>query len=186
MTIRSSALLLGVGLAASFAALTFAAPPDGGNTPVAEQRTAPEFQGIDTWLNSQPLKLEDLRGKVVLVDFWTYTCINCLNHLPYVKDWNAKYKDKGLVVVGVHTPEFAYEKSTKNVQEAIQRLQIQHAVAQDNRYATWKAFNNQYWPAVYLIDKQGRIVYSHFGEGSYGETEKKIQSLLAQPAAAGT
>lgn len=185
MTIRSSALLLGVALAASFAALTFAAPPAGGNTPVGEQRAAPEFQGIDTWLNSQPLKLEDLRGKVVLVDFWTYTCINCLNHLPYVKDWNAKYKDKGLVVVGVHTPEFAYEKSTKNVQEAIKRLQIEHAVAQDNSYATWKAFNNQYWPAVYLIDKQGRIVYSHFGEGSYGETEKKIQSLLAQPAAAG-
>jgi thiol-disulfide isomerase/thioredoxin len=186
MTLRSGALLFGVALAASFAALTFAAPPSGGNTPVAEQRAAPDFQGIDTWLNSQPLKLEDLRGKVVLVDFWTYTCINCLNHLPYVKDWNAKYKDKGLVVVGVHTPEFAYEKSTKNVQEAIQRLQIKHAVAQDNRYATWRAFDNQYWPAVYLIDKQGRIVYSHFGEGSYAETEKKIQSLLAQPAAAGT
>jgi thiol-disulfide isomerase/thioredoxin len=181
MNIRASALLFGVALATSLAALTFAEPQNGGDTPVPEQRTAPEFRGIDTWLNSQPLKLDELRGKVVLVDFWTYTCINCLNHLPYVKDWHAKYKDQGLVVVGVHTPEFAYEKSTKNVQEAIKRLQIQHAVAQDNSYATWKAFGNQYWPAVYLIDKQGRIVYSHFGEGSYDQTEKKIQSLLAQP-----
>jgi len=167
-------------LAASVAVLTFAAPPLGGGTPAGEVQQAPEFQGIDQWLNSPPLKLEVLRGKVVLVDFWTYTCINCLNHLPYVKEWNEKYKDKGLVVVGVHTPEFAYEKSTKNVQDAIQRLQIRHAVAQDNHYATWKAFRNQYWPAVYLIDKQGRIVYSHFGEGSYGTTEKKIQALLAE------
>ena len=172
-------------VAASVAVLTFAAPPLGGDTPAGEVQQAPEFQNIDQWLNSPPLKLEALRGKVVLVDFWTYTCINCLNHLPYVKDWNEKYKDKGLVVVGVHTPEFAYEKSAKNVQDAIQRLQIKHAVAQDNHYATWKAFRNQYWPAVYLIDNQGRIVYSHFGEGSYGTTEKKIQALLAEQTPAG-
>lgn len=189
MRIRSSALFFAVAIAASAAALTltFAAPsPLGGDVPAADAVPAPEFQNIDTWLNSQPLKLSELRGKVVLVDFWTYTCINCLNHLPYVKDWNEKYKDKGLVVVGVHTPEFAYEKSTKNVKDAIQRLQIKHAVAQDNSYGTWKAFRNQYWPAVYLIDKQGKIVYSHFGEGSYGTTEKKIQALLAEPSPAGS
>lgn len=184
---RSPAAFFAVALTASAAALTltFAAPSfGGGDVPAAEAQAAPEFQNIDTWLNSPPLKIEQLRGKVVLVDFWTYTCINCLNHLPYVKDWNEKYKDKGLMVVGVHTPEFAYEKSTQNVKDAIQRLQIRHAVAQDNSYGTWKAFRNQYWPAVYLIDKQGKIVYSHFGEGSYGTTEKKIQALLAEPSPA--
>ena len=183
-TFRSNALFAVAAVAASVAALTFAAPPMGGAVKAGEARQAPEFQQIDTWLNSEPLKLEALRGKVVLVDFWTYTCINCLNHLPYVQEWHQKYKDQGLVVVGVHTPEFAYEKSTRNVQDAIKRLQIKHAVAQDNSYGTWRAFNNQYWPAVYLIDKQGKIVYSHFGEGSYGTTEKKIQALLAEPAAA--
>ena len=142
-------------------------------------RTAPEFSGIDTWLNSKPLRLAELKGQVVLVDFWTYTCINCLNHLPAVKSWHEKYAAQGLVTVGVHTPEFAYEKSTRNVQQAIERLGIKHAVAQDNAYATWRAFNNQYWPAIYLIDKEGRIVYHHFGEGRYAETEKAIQGLLA-------
>jgi thiol-disulfide isomerase/thioredoxin len=182
MSIRSNVFLAIAAVAASVAVLTFAAPPPGGDVPASAAQQAPEFQNIDKWLNSEPLKLQELRGKVVLVDFWTYTCINCLNHLPYVKEWNEKYKDKGLVVVGVHTPEFAYEKSTKNVQDAIKRLEIKHAVAQDNSYGTWKAFNNQYWPAVYLIDKQGKIVYSHFGEGSYGTTEKKIQALLAEPS----
>ena len=186
MSIRSNVVLAVAAVAASVAVLTFAAPPAGGDIAASAAQQAPEFQNIDKWLNSEPLKLQELRGKVVLVDFWTYTCINCLNHLPYVKEWNEKYKDKGLVVVGVHTPEFAYEKSTKNVQDAIQRLQIKHAVAQDNHYATWKAFKNQYWPAVYLIDKQGRVVYSHFGEGSYGTTEKKIQALLAEQPAAGS
>lgn len=186
MTMKSIFLLGVAAVAASVGILTAAAPTAGGELASSAAQVVPEFQNIDQWLNSQPLKLEDLRGKVVLVDFWTYTCINCLNHLPYVKAWNEKYKDKGLVVVGVHTPEFAYEKSTKNVQDAIKRLQIKHAVAQDNSYGTWKAFNNQYWPAVYLIDKQGKIVYSHFGEGSYGTTEKKIQALLAEPASAST
>lgn len=187
MTMKSNVLLGLAAVAAAIGILTAAAPASGGDVASSTARTAPEFQNIDHWLNSQPLKLQDLRGKVVLVDFWTYTCINCLNHLPYIKEWNAKYKDQGLVVVGVHTPEFAYEKSTRNVQEAISRLQITHAVAQDNHYATWKAFDNQYWPAVYLIDKQGKIVYSHFGEGSYGTTEKKIQALLAEqvPATGG-
>jgi thiol-disulfide isomerase/thioredoxin len=126
--------------------------------------------------------MESLRGQVVLVDFWTYSCINCLNALPYVQAWDAKYKSQGLVVVGVHTPEFGYEKSDKNLAAAIARLKIRHAVAQDNGYATWRAFDNEYWPAVYLIDKQGRIVYSHVGEGDYAQIEKRIEGLLAQPA----
>lgn len=184
MRIRPSLLPFAAATAASIAAFTFAASPNGGSPPGGSLRAAPEFQQIDTWINSPPLRLDALRGQVVLVDFWTYTCINCLNHLPAVKDWHRKYKDQGLVVVGVHTPEFAYEKSTKNVREAVERLHIEHAVAQDNGYGTWKAFNNQYWPAIYLIDKQGKIVYSHFGEGRYAQTEKKIQALLAEPAAA--
>jgi thiol-disulfide isomerase/thioredoxin len=184
ITMKLSLIAIGAAIAASVGALTFAAPRLGGDTPAGVVRPAPEFQNIDTWLNSPPLKLEALRGQVVLVDFWTYTCINCLNHLPHVKEWHEKYKGKGLTVVGVHTPEFAFEKSTKNVKDAIERLQIRHAVAQDNSYGTWRAFNNQYWPAVYLIDKEGRIAYSHFGEGSYGATEKKIQALLAEPSGA--
>lgn len=143
---------------------------------------APEFAGIQQWLNSEPLTMKSLRGKVVLVDFWTYTCINCIRTLPYVTGWHRKYKDKGLVVVGVHTPEFPFERSTDNVRKAIGRFGIQYPVAQDNSYATWEAYRNQYWPAVYLIDKQGRVVYSHFGEGRYEETEAAIQRLLAQPA----
>ncbi|AKP89493.1 thioredoxin family protein [Achromobacter ruhlandii] len=142
---------------------------------------APEFTGIQTWLNSEPLTLAGLRGKVVLVDFWTYTCINCINTLPYVKQWNQKYKDQGLVVVGVHTPEFPFERTTRNVADAIKRFGIEYPVAQDNQYKTWDAYRNQYWPAFYLIDKGGNIVYRHFGEGRYAETEAEIQRLLAQP-----
>jgi thiol-disulfide isomerase/thioredoxin len=164
------------GCAAALASPFFSLDGAPGSSP----SVAPEFIGIDTWLNSAPLRMADLQGKVVLVDFWTYTCINCLNHLPAVKSWHDKYQAKGLVTVGVHTPEFAYEKRTKNVQTAIELLGIKHAVAQDNSYGTWRAFNNHYWPAVYLIDKQGKIVYSHFGEGRYQETEKIIQVLLGQ------
>lgn len=143
---------------------------------------APEFTGISKWLNSDPLTMRQLRGKVVLVDFWTYTCINCIRTLPYVKSWHEKYKDQGLVVVGVHTPEYPFERSTDNVKTAIKRFGIPYAVAQDNQYATWNAYSNRYWPAVYLIDKQGRVVYQHFGEGEYAETEAKIRTLLAEPA----
>ncbi|MCC8392706.1 thioredoxin family protein [Paraburkholderia sp. MMS20-SJTR3] len=148
--------------------------------PQVDASTAPEFTGISQWLNSEPLKLQQLRGKVVLVDFWTYSCINCANTLPYVKSWNQKYKDQGLTVIGVHTPEYPFERDTGNVKTAIKRLGITYPVAQDNQYATWNAYNNQYWPAFYLIDKKGRIVYSHFGEGEYAQTEAKIQALLAQ------
>jgi thiol-disulfide isomerase/thioredoxin len=149
--------------------------------PLANPVPAPEFSGIDKWLNSEPLTLSGLRGKVVLVDFWTYTCINCARTLPYVKSWHAKYKDQGLVVVGVHTPEFPFERSTKNVSEALNRYGIEYPVAQDNRYATWEAYKNNYWPAFYLIDKQGKVTYTHFGEGEYKETEAAIQNLLKQP-----
>ncbi|WP_395822614.1 thioredoxin family protein [Collimonas sp.] len=142
---------------------------------------APEFTGIEKWLNSEPLTMQQLRGKVVLVDFWTYTCINCINTLPYVKSWYQKYKDQGLVVVGVHTPEYPFERNTDNVKTAIKRLGVPYPVAQDNQYATWNAYHNQYWPAVYLIDKKGQVVYTHFGEGQYGQTEEAIKKLLAQP-----
>ena len=143
-------------------------------------QVAPEFTGINHWLNSDPLTMQQLRGKVVLVDFWTYTCINCIHVLPYVKTWNDKYKDQGLVVVGVHTPEYSFERDTDNVQKAIKRLGITYPVAQDNHYATWSAYDNQYWPAFYLVDKKGHVVYTHFGEGDYDQTEAKIKALLAE------
>lgn len=165
---------------------TFAASPvaNAASTPTAmrvdNNATAPEFTGIDKWLNSEPLTLQQLRGKVVLVDFWTYTCINCIHVLPYVKTWNQKYKDQGLVVVGVHTPEYPFERDTDNVRKAIKRFDITFPVAQDNRYATWNAYGNRYWPAFYLVDKKGHVVYTHFGEGDYEQTEAKIKALLAE------
>lgn len=135
---------------------------------------APDFTGIDSWIN----KPSQLKGKVVLVDFWTYSCINCLRTLPYLKDWDAKYKDKGLVIVGVHTPEFEFEKDPQNVQSAVKELGINYPVALDNHYATWNAFHNHYWPAHYLIDPSGKIQMIHYGEGGYAETENGIRKLL--------
>jgi thiol-disulfide isomerase/thioredoxin len=145
-----------------------------------KRTTAPEFTGIDKWLNSDPLTIQQLRGKVVLVDFWTYTCINCIHVLPYVKSWNQKYRGQGLVVVGVHTPEYPFERDTDKVKAAIKRFDISYPVAQDNSYATWRAYDNQYWPAFYLVDKKGHVVYTHFGEGDYEQTEAKIKALLAE------
>jgi cytochrome c biogenesis protein CcdA/thiol-disulfide isomerase/thioredoxin len=139
---------------------------------------APDFTGIYKWLNSDPLTMAQLKGKVVLVDFWTYSCINCIRTLPYVTKWYDTYKDKGFVVIGVHTPEFAFEKVSDNVQTAIQRFGIHYPVAQDNDYGTWNAYNNQYWPAEYLINKDGEIVHEHFGEGEYDVTENAIRELL--------
>lgn len=144
---------------------------------------APDFVGVEKWLNSDELHITDLRGKVVLVDFWTYTCINCIRTLPYVTSWYNKYKDQGFVVIGVHTPEFEFEKKTENVESAIKQHQINYPVAQDNEYQTWNNYNNRYWPAKYLIDANGKIRYTHFGEGKYEETEKNIQSLLAEAGA---
>jgi cytochrome c biogenesis protein CcdA/thiol-disulfide isomerase/thioredoxin len=139
---------------------------------------APSFAGATLWLNSPPLSAESLRGKVVVVDFWTYSCINCLRALPYVKSWYEKYKDHGLVVVGVHAPEFAFEKDANNVKRAVADLKIEYPVALDNDYAIWQAFNNQYWPAHYFIDATGRLRGHHFGEGDYDGSEQLIRRLL--------
>ncbi len=139
---------------------------------------APDFVGIADWINTEPLSLTTLRGKVILVDFWTYSCINCVRTLPVLKQWYADYKDKGFVLVGVHTPEFAFEKNIKNVQDAVKRFGIEYPVALDSNYETWRAYNNRYWPAHYLIDQQGAIKERHFGEGGYQETENAIRALL--------
>ena len=131
------------------------------------RRPRPNFTGISNWFNSAPLNIADLRGKVVLVDFWTYGCVNCVNTLPHVTELYAKYKDRGLVVVGVHTPEFPFERSASNVQAALKRHGITYPVAQDNDSQTWNAYRNQYWPAQYIIDQSGKIVFQHDGEGQY-------------------
>jgi cytochrome c biogenesis protein CcdA/thiol-disulfide isomerase/thioredoxin len=146
--------------------------------PLENYGPAPEFAGISHWINSEPLTMASLKGKVVLVDFWTYSCINCIRTLPYVTNWYNTYKDKGFVVIGVHTPEFAFEKDTGNVETAVQRFGIKYPVAQDNDYGTWTAYNNQYWPAEYLIDQNGNIVHESFGEGDYNVTENAIRELL--------
>ena len=146
--------------------------------------TAPDFTGISAWINSDPLTMASLKGKVVLVDFWTYSCINCIRTLPHVTSWYDTYKDQGFVVVGVHSPEFAFEKVTENVKKAAVQYGIHYPIAQDNDLATWSAYNNQYWPAHYLIDAQGKVRETHFGEGNYDETEASIRALLAEAHAA--
>jgi cytochrome c biogenesis protein CcdA/thiol-disulfide isomerase/thioredoxin len=144
---------------------------------------APEFTGISSWLNSRPLTLSGLRGKVVLVDFWTYSCVNCLRTLPFLRAWDKAYRADGLQIVGVHTPEFAFEHEVGNVRSAVRRLGVHYAVAIDNDYGTWNAYRNQFWPAKYLIDRDGHIRFVHFGEGAYGETERVIRNLLAERSA---
>lgn len=141
---------------------------------------APGLDGAIEWLNSQPLTAADLRGKVVLVDFWTYSCINCIRTVPYVRAWAEKYKDQGLVVIGVHAPEFAFEKQVDNVRKAVADFGIRYPVAVDNDYRIWRAFENSYWPAHYLIDAKGQLRYRHFGEGNYAQTEQAIQDLLRE------
>ncbi|MGR9246483.1 cytochrome c biogenesis protein DipZ [Rhizobium leguminosarum] len=141
---------------------------------------APSLDGAVEWLNSKPLTTEQLRGKVVLVDFWTYSCINCIRTIPYVRAWAEKYAGQGLVVIGVHAPEFAFEKKIDNVKKAVGDFQIGYPVAIDNDYSIWRAFENSYWPAAYLIDAKGQIRYHHFGEGNYNRTEKAIQDLLRE------
>ena len=143
----------------------------------------PDLSGAVAWLNSPALSSKSLKGKVVLVDFWTYSCINCLRALPYVEGWAAKYKDAGLVVIGVHTPEFAFEKERSNVEKAVRDLKVNYPVAIDSDYKIWQAFNNEYWPAHYFIDGKGRIRYHHFGEGEYAESERVIQGLLKENGA---
>jgi len=141
---------------------------------------APELRGVASWINSDPLSLANLKGKVVLIDFWTYSCINCIRTQPYLNSWHDKYKDEGLVIIGVHAPEFAFEKITSNVQDAVNTARINYPVALDNHFSTWKAYDNQFWPAKYLIDKDGQVRYTHFGEGEYDETESAIQALLKE------
>ncbi len=141
---------------------------------------APEIIQGGEWFNSEPLQLSDLKGKVVLIDFWTYSCINCQRTLPYLKSWWEKYKDKGFVIIGVHSPEFEFEKNPDNVKKAIEDFGITYPVMQDNDFKTWRAYNNRYWPAKYFIDKDENIRYTHFGEGAYDESEKVIQELLSE------
>src|SRR6266850_2130301 len=172
------ALLVGVAVAS--AGMSRRQPPllaDGG--------AMPELEGAIGWLNSPPLQRKSLRGRVVLIDFWTYTCINSLRPLPYVKSWAAKYKDAGLVVIGVHTPEFSFEKERVNVENASRELKVIYPVAIDSNHAIWQAFHNEYWPAQYLVDAKGRIRYHHFGEGEYVEIERVIQTLLKENGATG-
>ncbi|MGH6706150.1 MAG: thioredoxin family protein, partial [Sphingomicrobium sp.] len=155
----------------------------GGRLPV--ERPLPSLDGAVQWLNSPPLTREQLKGKVVLVDFWTYSCINCIRSIPYVRAWAERYKDKGLVVIGVHTPEFAFERDPANVRKAVAEFGIRYPVAVDNGWKIWRAFDNRYWPAHYLADAQGRIRYHHFGEGRTDETEAAIRSLLIENRATG-
>jgi len=146
--------------------------------PIANAASQANVSGAAAWLNSEPLTPASLQGKVVLVDFWTYGCSNCLNALPSVKGWAEKYKAQGLIVIGVHTPEFAYEKELSNVQRSVRDLGITYPVALDNNYTIWRAFHNQYWPSQYLIDRTGHILYIHAGEGDYAQIELAIQQLL--------
>jgi thiol-disulfide isomerase/thioredoxin len=143
-------------------------------------RIAPEFKGITSYINTNGTKLSDLKGKVVLVDFWTYSCINCIRTLPYLVDWNQKYSDKGLVIVGIHSPEFEFEKNIDNVKQAVARFGIKYPVLLDNDHGTWNAYQNNYWPRKYLVDSEGYIRYDHIGEGGYAETENAIRNLLAE------
>lgn len=144
---------------------------------------APEIIPGGKWFNSEPLTLGELKGKVVVVDFWTYTCINCQRTFPYLRQWHEKYKDKGLVIIGVHSPEFEFEKSESNLARAIKDFDLKYPIVQDNNFDTWYAYNNHYWPAKYFIDKEGYIRYTHFGEGAYDESEKVIQELLKETGA---
>ena len=141
--------------------------------------TAPELATGD-WINSEPLKLKDLRGRVVLIDFWTFGCINCRNTVPFLKGWHDRYRDQGLTVIGVHSPEFDYEKKVANLRREVASLEIHYPVVSDNDYDTWDAYNVGAWPTIFLLDKQGRIRWKHVGEGNYDEAERLIQKLLAE------
>jgi thiol-disulfide isomerase/thioredoxin len=168
--ILAAALLGGIGVVASGA---------------GDEGRMPELDGVTAWLNSTPLTVKTLRGKVVLVNFWTYSCINSLRELPYMKAWAAKYKDSGLVVIGVHAPEFSFEKDPANVKTAVSALNITYPVPIDSNHSIWNNFRNEYWPADYFIDGKGRIRYHHFGEGDYEKAEDVLQSLLKENGARG-
>lgn len=171
------------------AARTIAAIPLGviaaKNSQLATEADLPSLEGATGWLNSQRLTRADLRGRVLLVDFWTYSCINWRRTLPYVRAWAKKYKDHGLLVVGVHTPEFEFEKDVDNVRQAVKAMKIDYPVAMDNEYAVWRAFHNEYWPALYFVDAQGHVRATKFGEGDYDQSERAIQQLLTRAGAGG-
>ena len=162
------------------------------STPVARRmvseapsiiREAPELTGLGRWINSEPLTIASQRGNVVLIDFWTYTCVNCIRTLPYLRSWQDKYADSGLVIIGVHAPEFDFEKDYDNVLNAVGEFGIKYPVAQDNDFGTWRAYENRFWPAKYIIGKDGNVRYTHFGEGAYDETEQTIRALLEEAGA---
>jgi thiol-disulfide isomerase/thioredoxin len=157
--------------------------PDAARSPIEGELSS--LGSATEWINSPPLTAAGLRGKIVLIDFWTYTCINWLRSLPYVRAWAEKYRDQGLVVIGVHTPEFAFEKDIDNVRRAAQDMRLAYPIAIDNDYAIWRGFKNQYWPALYFVDAQGRMRHHQFGEGAYEQAEKTIQQLLAEAGAGG-
>jgi thiol-disulfide isomerase/thioredoxin len=156
-----------------------------GNSLLGSEGNLPSFSGGTTWLNSAPLAASNLRGKVVLVQFWTFTCVNWLRTLPYVRAWESKYRDNRFTVIGVHTPEFSFEHEIENIQHAAQTMRIDYPVVVDNDYRIWDAFSNQYWPALYVADASGRIRHHHFGEGAYQESEHVIQQLLVDAGATG-
>ncbi|XGV97004.1 MAG: thioredoxin family protein [Leptolyngbya sp. BL-A-14] len=150
----------------------------GDNALAASSKGLPEFQGISQWLNSAPLTVDSLKGNVVLVQFWTFACINCQRTLPYIVQWHQRYADKGLKVIGIHTPEFAFERDLNNVKQALQKHNITYPVPIDNEFKTWRAYENEYWPHLFLADRQGLVRYDHIGEGAYDTTEQTIRRLL--------
>jgi thiol-disulfide isomerase/thioredoxin len=182
LTRRTAAASLAFGLFGAGAAALAAGRASDDSRPLQKlaegRRAAPEFVGLGNWFNSGPLSMASLRGKVVMVNFWTYGCYNCVNTLPHVAKLHAAYAGKGLVIVGVHTPEFPFERSAGNVQAALKRHGIQYPVAQDNDSATWNAYRNRYWPAQYIVDRSGRIVYMHEGEGAYAEIDSTVRDRL--------
>ena len=183
-TVNSKESLSNPSVAVTPEGLPVSTPPVGQPTfETLVGQTAPELVGISNWINTSPFTLKDLLGKVVLIDFWTYTCVNCIRTLPIVKEWDDKYATSGLVVIGLHSPEFEFEKDAANVEKAVADFGITYPNVQDNEMATWKAYRNQAWPAKYLIDKDGVIRYSHFGEGAYDETEDEIRRLLKEAGA---
>lgn len=176
----SDAALPATGDSGAFIKVQAPAVPRFAPLSLPDEGAFPGFSGAVEWLNSPPLTAAQLPGKVVLVDFWAFGCINCRNALPHVREWNRKYKDQGLVVVGVHAPEFAFKKNINNVQRAVGELDVTFPVAIDNSFAIWRAFNNNYWPAQYFVDAKGRIRFHHFGEGEYEKSEQVIQQLLEE------
>lgn len=186
MTRILTALLTAAVTVAAVAGMTALAWPEAAaqGKGAVTSNLAPDFAGGGPWINSEPLSLPQLRGKVVLVEFWTYSCINCLRVLPHVSQWHQRYAAQGLTVIGVHTPEYGYERVGANVRAAVKRLGVGYPVVQDNGFRIWNAYGNRYWPALYLIDRQGRIVYRHFGEGDYARTEAAIREQLAAAPAA--